>query len=214
MDGNADDSSGNGYDGTLHGGNFGVSGPDGTAAYATAGGGYIRIDGLQDHAMGSEFSVCTWFRRTYGRYLEYGGIIGSHKWWLCQGREHGGTAIGGLITTTNSTAHGWTFGYQSYKPDITATNSVWHHVCMTWDGTVSNFYLDGSLADTTADSRNTAHNMRGPIAADDPDSNKPTGVMIGHRSSRDFWTGSVDNVRLYKKAVDASIVQTLYATHA
>jgi hypothetical protein len=219
MDGNAVDSSGNGYDGTLHGGNFAsMNGPDGTAAYSTAGG-YLSIDGLKNHAMGSQFSVCTWFRRNGGG--DYAGIIGvGHQgpgiWWLCQGREIGGTTIGGRISPEYDPSPSWTFGYQSYKPYLTATNSAWHHVCMTWDGTVSNVYLDGALSDTTAASRNTGHNMRGPIAAsDDP-------VMIGHRGRNapgdggyaDYWNGAVDNVRLYTKAVDESVVQTLYSTHA
>jgi hypothetical protein len=209
FEGSAADSSGNGYTGSQHGGSF-VSGAVNGRAYEVSGGSRIEIDGLRNHIWGTDFSVCTWFKRASsdGRYS---GIIstgygGSGVWEIRMGREDGGTMVGGTIFPTNDGDPNWTFGYSPTR--LNAPVGQWNHVCMTWDGSVSNYYMNGVLRDSSNNNGNKGAGDSGAI----PATSNPVFIGIaGPAQPNEYFNGQIDNVRLYERAVTASDVQTMYA---
>ncbi|HEY7375114.1 MAG TPA: LamG-like jellyroll fold domain-containing protein [Polyangia bacterium] len=71
----------------------------------------------------------------------------------------------------------------------------WHHVAYTWDGSSNNLYVDGVAATATA----TAH-----------DSAAVTSAFLGATSAAaGFFNGSIDEVRLYDRALTALEVSSL-----
>jgi len=78
----------------------------------------------------------------------------------------------------------------------TAFNDIWHHVAGTYDGHAIKLYIDGVLQCTTPQS--------GPIhVTADP-------FRIGTRDgSQWFYTGQIDDVRVYNRALSASEVARL-----
>ena len=205
--GNCDDTLGK-YNGVNHGGSFGSS----RLRVGQSGANYCEIDGLKYYQWGDNFSACTWFKRdsSAGDYM---GILStgyhlSGAWEIRQGGENGGTRIGGLI---NTPGHAVRLGNQNAGGRLRALAPVaqWNHVCMAWDGKVGNYFLNGKLVDSTSMQGNTSAGARGPVT--------PTskGVFIGTadgtRPGHEYFRGEIDDVRLYKRAVDAEDVAFLFS---
>lgn len=75
------------------------------------------------------------------------------------------------------------------------STGTWHHVAYTWDGSTNTLYVDGVAAGTSS----TAH-----------DSSAVTAAFIGATSaSAGFLNGSLDDVRIYSRALSASEVASL-----
>jgi hypothetical protein len=73
----------------------------------------------------------------------------------------------------------------------------WHHVAYTWDGSSNNLYVDGVAVTATA----TAH-----------DSAAVTAAFIGATSAgAGFFNGSIDEVRIFDRALTAVEVSSLAA---
>lgn len=80
--------------------------------------------------------------------------------------------------------------------NATVSSGVWHHIAATYDGSTNSVYLDGAL-DNTA-SYSSANTQAGA-------------VDIGRWGSGCCrFAGSIDDVRIYNRALSASEVQTLY----
>jgi len=74
------------------------------------------------------------------------------------------------------------------------STGTWHHVAYTWDGTNNNLYVDGVAVTST-----TTH-----------DSGAVTAAFIGATSAAaDFFNGSIDEVRIYDRALTATDVSAL-----
>jgi hypothetical protein len=202
--GNCDDTFGK-YNGVNHGGSFGGS------HLRVGGGSYVEIDGLRNYPWGDNFSACTWFKRdsSAGDYM---GILSTGyylngAWEIRQGGENGGTRVGGLLNIPGHTPT-WTFGGNGGQT-LSAPVAQWNHVCMAWDGQVGNYFLNGKLVDSTSMQGNTSAGARGPVT---PTSN---GVFIGTADGgmpgHEYFRGEIDDVRLYKRAVDAEDVAFLFS---
>jgi hypothetical protein len=75
------------------------------------------------------------------------------------------------------------------------STGTWHHVAYTWNGTSNTLYVDGVAVIATA----TAH-----------DGAAVTGGFIGATSAvADFFNGSIDEVRIYDRALTAAEVSSL-----
>jgi len=75
------------------------------------------------------------------------------------------------------------------------TTGTWHHVAYTWDGATNRLYVDGAAVTPTA----TSH-----------DSGAVTDAFLGATSaSAGFYNGSLDEVRVYDRALTAQEVNTL-----
>ncbi|BCU77280.1 sulfatase-like hydrolase/transferase [Luteolibacter sp. LG18] len=114
----------------------------------------------------------------------------------------------------NSTGNKWTFLVQSGQPRIEATGGAlqashtvndgqWHHIACTFanDGTPTvtdtKLYIDGVLETTFASSTSVAINTTA------------SQVKIGSDVQSRFFTGTIDDVRIYPRALSAAEVSTL-----
>ena len=81
--------------------------------------------------------------------------------------------------------------------------SVWHHVALTYDGSSRasglKIYLDGALATL----QTTVDRLSDTIHSDFP-------FAIGGRERRDYYQGSVDEVRAYNRVLSADEILELY----
>jgi hypothetical protein len=73
--------------------------------------------------------------------------------------------------------------------DTAVTDDTWHHVAFVWDGTTRALYLDGVLV---------AEDEPGNLAGGDGSLYIACGA---NQSPSTFWTGLIDDVRIYDQAV-------------
>src|SRR5438046_5812607 len=88
-------------------------------------------------------------------------------------------------------------------PELQSTDvlsaDVWYHIALTYDGTTANLYVNGTLKD----SRTYAVSL--------PDGNL---FRIGEGISGHRWNGSVDEVRVFARALNASEIAGLVSGSA
>ena len=202
--GNCDDTLGK-YNGVNHGGSFGSS----RLRVGQSGANYCEIDGLKYYQWGDNFSACTWFKRDSSAGGGYMGILSTGyytngAWEIRQGAEDGGTMTGGLINIPGHTQDWW-YGYLPRR--LNAPSDQWNHVCTTWDGKVGNFFLNGKLADSTSMPGSKGAGARGSVT---PTSN-PVFIGTAEAGNSEYFRGEIDDVRLYKRAVDAEDVAFLFS---
>ncbi len=77
----------------------------------------------------------------------------------------------------------------------------WHHVATVFDGSQVNVYLDGKLDN----SQSFPYTLRSFTSAV---------LAIGYSEGNyDWWNGAIDEVRIYNRALSPAEIQTLYATY-
>ena len=76
------------------------------------------------------------------------------------------------------------------------TDNQWHHVAATYDGSVMKVYVDGVLEGSKTAS--------GAISTGIAD------VLIGSRDNRFYYTGSLDDIRIYDRTLSESAIQQIY----
>jgi len=82
------------------------------------------------------------------------------------------------------------------------TSSGWHFICGTWDSTTCKVYLDASSFGSVTDSGGSYAGYTVPniyIAS------------LSISSDYDYFSGSVDDVRVYNRALSSTEISTLYA---
>ncbi|MEF8856354.1 MAG: LamG-like jellyroll fold domain-containing protein [Haloplanus sp.] len=193
LDGNADDVSGNGYDGTLNGGVSYTSGQVGQAA--SFDGSTTRITANHDDetlAARTDISVSMWVYPTAYDGSAYNGIVGSHQ----NSNPYHGWAIaenksGNLGLWSDSS--GWSNTSQSLPL------GEWTHIVVTRGVADANatVYVNGSEVTTAA--------WQLPSDNDRP-------LFIGDRADDEGppFNGLIDDVRIYSRVLSASEVQSLY----
>jgi hypothetical protein len=195
---NADDSSGNGNNGTASGVTY-VTGKFGKAA---------SFDGTNDEITFSSgivpagaSSISFWYNANGNTGLQYimgNGIATASKGVTVYFSEisTGNHSFGALVAKGTSSLAGHTTGTTVYS------TSSWHHVVCTWDGTASSnalkVYANGSLiaqgtSDTSSASIGTYNNFN-----------------IGGVDTTNFAAGLVDQTRIYSKVLSSEEVTTLY----
>jgi len=191
------DSSGNGHHGKEAAGVTYVEGISGQAA-SFKGKQKINVDSFRNFDWGSTFSVSVWFKRT-GEWSNYQGIVSNGfystgSWELRMGREMSGQMLGGGVNTADSPE---TWNYVN----IQATPNQWHHIVMTYDGDILNYYLDNVRQDGD---QTCCH---GDILIND------TPLTIGQAgvgSSKDWFYGLVDELTIFNKVLTAADIGTIY----
>ena len=111
-----------------------------------------------------------------------------------------GTASSGkmcsLITSLNAKGRLYFYGHSQ---DLAGTTSLaqgtWYHGAATYDGKTVKVYVNGKLESSAARPLNTALDTNG--------------LTMGWRPSSIFWTGTIDEVRIYDKALTATEIQAL-----
>ncbi len=195
LNGNVQDSSGNGYHGAVFNSAVPTTGQNEqtNSAYSFSGAGqYIRIPAAHST---SEGTVSLWFRPISPQPTSAGGwYIFSHPQTVDASRVYIRTTPAGDLHT-----------YMGAGPIIGATNApnnTWHYLVVTWSGTSIKFYLNG--ANVTTPSTFGGLNSVGPYS------------YVGCYSSvgGECIKGSIDDVRIFDRAISDSQVDRLYETGA
>jgi hypothetical protein len=190
---NANDSSGNGYTGTLVNGPTFVAGRIGQA---------VNLDGTNDYvqiprSVQDSFSIAFWVRTTTS------GGAGTH-WWVGKGLVDGevaGVANDFGVSLVGAQA---AFGVGNADTTIKSTGNIndgaWHHVAVTRNSSSGAMilYIDGVQQASAT----------GPTGT----KNTPANLRIGSlQTNINFFAGQIDEVRLYNVVLTASQVSALAA---
>ncbi len=189
FNGNANDESGNGNHGVENGNvtlttdRFGKV----DSAYLFDGSfDYINIGSSTDFDFTNNFSVGVWLKSTTLNTLNTLVRKGQYSWSLeirtIENAQFGADGISAVALGLTSLA-----------------DDRWHHVIGTYDGSTISVYVDGVLDDSKSTSGNSVVNG--------------TEVWIGGNSQDDnrWFTGTMDDVRLYNRALSMEEVVALYA---
>ncbi len=117
-----------------------------------------------------------------------------------------GSEVNTILRKGNSDPHNYQLAIADGKLTLSLDNSDgsgiqgdtvldtgrWYHVAATWDGSTVKLYVDGVLDNSPGDTHS------GPIATDERK------VRIGGASTTDFFDGTIDDVRFYNYALDAT----------
>ena len=204
----ANDSSGNGFSGTVA---IGTTAPQTSAGTCTDGlgtsawnngksGKYnasLNFDGVDDYVSTTYtppniHSISAWFKTS--DYIGNRGIIST----FASGTYNGIYLSAGSFTFSNCTTgkqlHIWTNGNTCTDINSTFANSTWYNITVTSDGSTVKVYVNGIFTNSI----NTATTHAAPL-------------FIGRsRFDTDYWDGQIDDVRVYNYALTATQVKTLY----
>jgi N-acetylneuraminic acid mutarotase len=188
------DSSGNGHDGNL------TNGPTWTTGKI---GGALSFDGVDDHIIMQNFlgiggrnprSITAWIKTTTSNstICEYGKDQDSQRWTFiisAEGYLRNEVYNGALVASSKINDGNWHFVCSILPPNSTKIGNLLHYA----DGIVeeASFSSDKHFSTTLLEH-----------------------FIIGRRtlgnSKQDFYTGLIDDVRIYDRALSAEEVQALY----
>jgi len=200
LNGNANDSSGNGYNGTVTGATL-VPGQNGTTngAYAfngVAANQYIGTTSTMGMGITNATLSCWVYNPTatnYGQFLKmsYASSTGY------------GIGIGGANFASGAPGTNIVMLYEGVRwiPTTTALGTGWHYVAMVIDGNGTPYaYKDGAqVSGSYAGSSAVA-----PTA----------GLGIGGGDATRYFNGQIDDVRVYNRALSANEIASLYSAGA
>ena len=195
---NADDSSGFGNDGSLEGGLDVTDFHDGVMGRAVEFNGssnYIKVDSVVV-SNPTSLTITSWFKKqgegsNYECVLHQGSdtSIGSSAYWM-------GVDLNDYLTATIGarTGVGWAAGRTTTKTVL----GEWNYLVASWNGSIVKVYINGEYNRqytlTTYSSINT-----------------PTRMGASSDSSNYQFNGSIDDVRIYTKALTSAQIQQHYA---
>jgi hypothetical protein len=197
FNGNANDASGKGNDGTVNGATltsdrFGIA----NSAYSFNGtNNYIGFAGVPTTQV-DNWTMTAWVQPAS---LSQVGIA------VALGYDDGSSANGYSFGLLNAVGPGFVPGNQLYVIfdglgqlfsgfDFTSTNQ-WYQVVMLRDSGVTKFYVDGALTPNSTTAT--------PYA--------PSAFRIGSENGIRFFNGAIDDVRIYNRALASNEVAQLYA---
>ena len=195
------DRSGNGNNGTLTGG------PTRTIGRIGQG---MSFDGVDDYVLGPDaaslnfgtgnFSVSVWFKTSdidWNTFVNKGEIGGAQvpDYWLFRKTNTGAIQF---ITAENDVDTLHTTSVTGYD------DGVWHHVVCYRNGTVIGIYVDGiDRGSTTGTIRNVSADNTKPLVIG-------AWTQEGVQPGTYLFSGTIDDVRVYNRALSASEIQRLY----
>jgi MSHA biogenesis protein MshQ len=193
FEGNVNDASGNGNNGTLLGGAIAsgalVMGDNDTDALSLPS---TVMDGLH------EFTFAAWLRMDSLRNASHEVISGANAsfdnvliFWY---REH-----------TDEWVVGINGGNNPFVVDNRIEDQQWHHVALTRSGSTASLYLDGAVLGSAVTVGNDTLEIDpgGLIFGQDQD------VLGGGFAQDQSWAGAMDNLCIYNRALSAAEVQTV-----
>ncbi len=185
LDGNAKDSSGNGYDGQQSGDPTYEVGVQGQAILVDGIDDFIDLGKPSDWPAGrSPRSLCLWVMTS---------TIAS-GWRAPVAYGTAGTSKGMSFTQNGTTLYGAGYGDDLVAPNFWEVD-VWYHICLTYDGTTARLYGNGIEVAAGEKTWNLVINR----------------ARIGRQINDlpEFWAGRIDEVRLYDQALTAEEVAWL-----
>ena len=204
FNGDAKDASGNGNDGKLNGATAAKDrhGADGNAYSFDGKGNYIEVS--DSASLRPDYiTISGWI---YPAMLQPGDvtIVGKINYANATGSQYGLhlrnlKPFAGIKRNSigRDTGEGWHKVFSSSSIPL----NQWSHVTETWDGKILKIYVNGKMNE---------QNIKAPSGTID----KVTGgnLQIGRwwRSGPEWWNGSIDDVRIYNRALSAAEVKALY----
>ncbi len=202
--GNANDISGNTHNGVVYGAtltNDRFGNPN--SAYSFNGNGdYIQVSTIDQNTFSNDFSISVWVNfNNYDNNYPY--IIWGENNFLClQG-------FGPVFTTNHKKIGFYTFSNTSvqqpgpnfYTSDTVATHN-WHHVLVNKSATTISIYIDNILSNTNTSYQNIALTTG-------------SSIVFGRgyiTLSPSIYTidGSLDDIRIYNRALNTSEISSIY----
>jgi autotransporter-associated beta strand protein len=181
FEGNAQDSSGNGFHGTPANLAYATGKVGAQAAQLNGSNAYVQIP----RSIGdSNFSLAFWIKTT-----DTGGV-GNGQWWNGRGLVDG--EVAGSRADFGTALVGDKFAFGVGSPDVTISSTTmvndgqWHHLAVTRESATGQMilYVDGQAESTGS----------GPTGA----KNAPPSLRLGSlQTGNNFLTGMMDEVRLY-----------------
>jgi hypothetical protein len=171
------DWSGYGNHGELRGGPQWVSGYDGGALEFDGGDDYVNFSSPSGFSTGTaDRSMCGWGKTD--------SVASGWRWIAAYGSA--GTSLAMFIGMNGDDLYGGGYGDDVLQADFWEID-VWHHICLTYDGTTARLYADGILVATEAKDWNLTLSR----------------AHIGRQvnDAAEFWDGAIDDVRIYDKVL-------------
>ncbi len=193
------DSSGNGNTGTLYGGVQWTTGKLGKGLSFDGVDDYVDGPTMTGYAKYSPHTYCAWVKpaSVINRGNTGEGVVGIKNYSPYSGTvmclRHGTAWGNNSYITFWAYPHEYTASAAFYNPN---TGNNWYHICTSYaaDNNVS-FYVNGNFLNTGS----ISYNWIAPLANYN---------MIGHGEY--FFTGSIDDVRIYNRALSAGEVAQMY----
>jgi hypothetical protein len=202
LDGNANDASGNGNNGTLNGSLSFVPGQHGSAAQFDGASTYIEVADSPSLSITNSITLSCWIR-TSGQNGANVGII----------NNLGSTDRDGFLVCLNPSVAGatcaadldfnWPTVMLGLHPTVPLQDGIWHHLAMTYDGQMGHFWIDGVVraSSTTNYTAGMSHNQIPVTIGWDRSAEQPSGR---------HFNGLIDEVRIYNRALSATEITQLY----
>jgi len=139
---------------------------------------------------------------TFSAWINRGTLSGGDGYYQIVGRDSGGSAYAVLLIKSTGKLAPYIYGNASINYDGTGTytlsTSTWYHVVMTYDSTNGlKAYVNG--------------NLDGSVAANGNPVNVSNATTIGYSILYGrYFNGSIDSVRVYRRALTADEVTTIY----
>ncbi|HJY81928.1 MAG TPA: LamG-like jellyroll fold domain-containing protein, partial [Candidatus Binatia bacterium] len=189
----ASDASGNGHTGTVVNSPTWTTGKVGSALLLNGTNQYVDVPSNSAFNLTGDLTVAAWVKDA-----AHGSLLAKHN----------GSTSGDYAVYIHGSGIFDLYGDGLTPAAVSSTRAIpadhaWHHVAVTRQGSTVTFYLDGSAAGT-ASMAGAFHTNSSPvdIGCDETGCNDLNGLL----------TGSVDEVRLYNRALSASEIQTVMNT--
>lgn len=197
FNGNANDESESGNDGTVNGATltsdrFGNSDKaysfDGTSSYI------VISDTSRLQLDTTDFTIASWIKSTSsGRILSRGECNGSLGWQMTLDSE-------GMVTfAMQSPAFSGAYYFRS--TDSSYNNGQWHFIVFTRSAGTVQLYTDGNSNGSSGTFTNTLTNTNLPLAI---------GRNMETSPCESYYSGTIDDIRFYNRALSPIEIQQLY----
>lgn len=189
------DHTGNGYNAVAAGTSTPSLSSDAFSGNAISfdGSSYLDCDNGEQLSLANGGTISVWIKADPDSQVSSWASIaakGRYSWRLCRNGYGDGDSIAFHFNSPGS-------AYQA-NGSITAMDSTWHHVAVTYDGSTIKLYIDAKLDVSVTVSEAVNDNTTDP-------------VYIGNRSDADrFWVGMMDEIRIYDFAMDQDTIELLY----
>jgi hypothetical protein len=199
LNGNANDASGNGHNGTVYGNTTFVAGKLGNAAYFDGSGDFIQINpnynaDLTNHPV----TFASWVKVT--QFPSFGGNVDApfidndvHQ---IPNRFLAYKAANGTLGIMYQASTEVNVSTTVFKENLSL--NTWYHIAVTLDGQKLRFYIDGSLVNEANLSYTQIYTWNGTM------------YIGGDGRLGRYLTGYLDEIRVYNRALSGAEIQALY----
>jgi len=205
FDGNANDSSGNGYHGVEKAGASYVAGKLDQALHLDGYDDYVAIEGLNYAATGyTATTVCCWIRTIQSTNGMMASFDRNEYWRLQIAGEAGGPGLLGWSVMT--TAPDGTEVQMDYGSSRRVDDGQWHHVAGTFDNGTLSIYIDGALeTEVVGNVIFGTGDLRYGFVGIGSEATE----FNGYPNASGYYDGDIDDLRIYSRALSQAEIAYL-----